>query len=309
MEKGQLSKYDLMRENNSENGLKIQPFDSEKSLKAASYDLTPSIIAMSAKTGMLENVYREKRYCDDSYYIYVHPKDTVLIISNEYLTVPPNIAGYVSSRVSKVVEGFGHISTTIDPNWSGAALIAISNPSNQMLKIYVGTNKKSPYQLATVTFHYLHTSCNSEDIEHHQTGMRMDLLQNICYKNRHGFRALLRKVFYIHRRAFTDYFFDYCKIIEQNWTLDIWDQFIKEFSTPKPIAPPAEDLPQKSKKAQKNACYFIITENFFNRTFHCAAKHKPAFFILCMAIYLILYKLELLPDSIANALSELFQML
>lgn len=309
MKKGQLSKYDLIRENNSENGLKIQPFDSEKGLKAASYDLTPSIIAMSSKTGMLENVYREKRYCDDSYYIYVHPKDTVLIISNEYLTVPPNIAGYVSSRVSKVVEGFGHISTTIDPNWSGAALIAISNPSNQLLKIYVGTNKKSPYQLATVTFHYLHTSCNPKDIEHHQTGMRMDLLQNICYQNRHNLRAWLRKVFYIHRRAFTDYFFNYCKSIGRNWTLDIWDQFIKEFSTPKPIVLPAEDIPEKSKKAQKNAWNFIITENFLNRAFHFAAKHKPAFFILGTVICFTLYKLGLLPDSIVTALSELFKML
>ena len=170
---GQLSKYDLKREQESKKGLKIFPFD-KYCIKAASYDLTPTIVAMSSKVGMLETVYREKLPVEDRYYIYVRPKDTVLIVSNEYLIVPSNIAGYVSSRVSKVVEGFGHISTTIDPNWSGAALIAVSNPSTQMLKIYVGRNvaqKGIPNQLATVTFHYLHNSCKKKDKEQKQEGM------------------------------------------------------------------------------------------------------------------------------------------
>lgn len=117
--RGQLGRLDILKEKKS--GLIIYPYES-RYLKAASYDLTPTVVAMSSKIGMLETVYREKNYKKDRYFILVHPKDTVLIISNEYLNVPENIAGYISSRVSKVVEGFGHISTTIDPNWTGALL-------------------------------------------------------------------------------------------------------------------------------------------------------------------------------------------
>ena len=59
--RGQLSKYDFLNEQKKGHGLKIYPF-SEHCQKAASYDITPTIIAMSAKTGMLETVYREDTY-------------------------------------------------------------------------------------------------------------------------------------------------------------------------------------------------------------------------------------------------------
>jgi len=56
-----------------------------------------------------------------------------LVVTKEYISVPSNIVGYVVSRVSKVSEGFGHVSTSIDPNWKGALLIALK-PIKQTYK-------------------------------------------------------------------------------------------------------------------------------------------------------------------------------
>ena len=59
--KGQLSKHDILQEIEKKDGLKIFPCY-PSCLKAASYDITPTLVAMSAKLGMLETVYCEACY-------------------------------------------------------------------------------------------------------------------------------------------------------------------------------------------------------------------------------------------------------
>lgn len=267
---GQLGRENIKRELNK-GKLKIIP-SLDICVKAASYDITPSIIAMSVKVGMLEKVYRESHYNEDRYYILVHPRDTVLIVSNEYLVLPSYIAGYVSSRVSKVVDGFGHISTTIDPNWKGAVLIALSNPSNQPLKIYVGRNKNKnsvQNQLATLTFHYLKSECTIQDIDSIHKGMRLDLLDSILYKNRKGFRAFVRRIFYIKRRRFTDYFMSVCNERYESIGENEWKKIIKEFSYID-FKGKTTEKKQKSKStmASMRASDFIITENQLIKVFY-----------------------------------------
>ena len=277
--KGQLGKDDIQSELKNEN-LKIIPYN-EECIRGASYDLTPSAVAMSTKKGMLEKVYREKAYLKDKYYIYAHPKDTVLIVSNEYIQIQGNIAGYVSSRVSKVVEGFGHISTTIDPNWAGAVLIAVSNPTNKPLKIYVGTGYDPSYRinsLATVTFHYLNTPVgyNDEpvtiisDVDY--KGMRLDLLENISYKNRWGMRAWANWCVHVKQRRYTDYYFEKSKELEKNLTKEIWEDFIKEFSDMDEETPIHNG--NKSEKAKKRARDFCVVENWFTRIWYAYKKHS-----------------------------------
>lgn len=306
--KGYLSKYDIANESEKENGLTIFPYDA-RCQKLASYDLTPTIIAMSSKKGMLETVYRETGYLQDRYYILVHPKDTVLIVSNEYIIVPHYIAGYISSRVSKVVEGFGHISTTIDPNWSGAMLIAVSNPSNQMLKIYVGNTHcpaDSPNQLATVTFHYLNTSCEAKDKERMHTGMRTDLLKGISYTNRHGLRAWFRKVRYARNRKFTDYFFSVCKHMEEGFNKEAWETFLKDFSYLTAVPPKTENT---SRKAMKIAKDFIVTENSGVRFGQFLNKHKRMITLLAVIVFYALWRFGLLPEPVVKTIVDIFQML
>lgn len=301
---GQLSRIDLLTEQNKQGGLTIYPFD-ERNLKAASYDLTPTIIAMSSKTGMLENVYREENFSRDKHYIYVHPKDTVLVVSNEYLTLPPNIAGYVSSRVSKVVEGFGHISTTIDPNWSGAALIALSNPSNQLLKVYVGRRTDSsepPNQLATVTFHYLGSSCESSDVDSKHRGMRLDLLERVNYKKKSGILAFWRPILYRRRKEFTDYFFKKCASVEKGFLPREWDNFLEDFSYLTSVQ--VANKPRASKKACKVASDFIIRETMFIRIYHWGLKYKTQIFYVFMIGLLLACAAGIIPEEYAETVSE-----
>lgn len=302
---GQLSRQDIIKEK-EKNGLRIIPFENE-CVKAASYDITPTIIAMSAKTGMLEKVYREKHYNNDQYYVLVHAKDTVLIVSNEYIVMPEYIAGYVSSRVSKLVDGFGHISTTIDPNWKGAALIALSNPSNQPHKVYVGKkeDKGKQNQLATVSFHYLNTPCKSDDKEGVHRGMRLDLLEKVSYKNKTGIMAFLRKFFCYRRRKFTDYFFEVCEQRYGELNEKTWKSFLNEFSyLDKSYDSKDEKL---SKKAKLRAVDFIITENVFTRIIFWMQKRKGLVYIIVVALIFILCYIGVIPQDMIENLINILQ--
>lgn len=222
MNAGQLGKQDFINENEKADGLKIVPFNENIDLKQASYDITPTIIAMSSKLGLLETVYRDKDE-PSNYYIMVKPRDSVLVVSKEYFEVPSDIAGYVVSRLSKVAEGFGHISTSIDPNWKGALLIGLSNPTNKALKVYVGGERADSakgFALATVSFHYLNIPCNSQPPDEDFKGMRLDLLNQIQYSKRAGIKAWLNRLIHFKRRKFTDAFFRYIRgrvISIDNW--------------------------------------------------------------------------------------------
>lgn len=305
--KGQLGNDDILKEYENKN-LILNPFD-ERCLKGASYDLTPSVIAMSSKVGMLEKVYREKEYREDRYFVYAHAKDTVLIVSNEYIRMPDNIAGYISSRVSKLVEGFGHISTTIDPEWAGAVLIAVSNPTSKPLKVYVGKSvlpDRRPNSLATVTLHYLNTPLwddeDDEDssdrrgngeIEHR--GMRIDLLEAVSYKRRRGLRAVVRKCIHLKRRRFTDYFFSVSEGIDRNFTDDRWNEFVEEFSYINPRPRPGQE--NMSRRARQTVRDFVVTESILTRFGYFIRKHSTVFWILLGSILYILLCFQNKTDS------------
>lgn len=285
---GQLSRDDIINELNSNKGFKIFIGDGlddtvQKHIKYSSYDITPSIVALSSKTGMLEKVYKNKSPLINSYYIYVKPKDTVLIVSNECVCLPNYISGYVTSRVSNVVHGFGHISTTIDPTWSGGLLIALSNPSNRAIKIEVGISSvenesgelediKTSQTLATLTFHYLHSVYTGDVIEY--KSMRIDLLKKIEYRKRKGIRALLRKCFYRKRCKFTDYFFEYIKILDNITEPEkSWNKFIEEFGF------------VYNKQAENKSAYdFVVKENVFNKMKHFYINHKGSIWVFIILL-------------------------
>lgn len=130
-------------------------------IKSASLDITPSCLIMSVNTGCLLKIYEEKISLTnpeaETRYVYIEPRDTVLVISREYLIIPANICGSVNSRVSTVSAGLGHISTTIDPGWNGALLIAVSNPSSVRKRLDIQKEYTLDCPLATITFHYLAT--------------------------------------------------------------------------------------------------------------------------------------------------------
>lgn len=302
---GQLSREDIITEGKNADGLKIVPFNLEQ-LKGASYDISPAIIAMSTKIGMLETVYKDKNY-PYRYYIYVKAKDTVLAVSQEFISVPLTIAGNVVSRVSKVSEGFGHVSTSIDPNWKGALLIALGNPSNKPIKIYVGGNSienTGNNSLATVSFYYLNSPCNTSTCVY--SGMRLDLLQKLKYSQRHGIKAWFKKIIHPRRRKFTDFFFHYCEnatLSESNWSI-----IVKELQgiTSKANCKCCKNCTSSSKKEKQHLGDFIETENAFLRFFHFMQKNWPTIWKIIVIAFALLVAFNAIPEDSQAAIKNFF---
>ena len=307
--KGQLSKIDIKKEHRLKQDFHIWSYEPNSvHTQLSSVDITPSIIAMSSKIGMLEIVYKTKSQYENSYYIYVKPKDTVLIVSNEHIRLSNNMSGYVTSRVSSVTQGFGHISTTIDPNWNGALLIALNNPTNHTLKVNVGFttcvdvngNIKSIFtnkSLATITFHYLSTEVERGKSPH--KNMRTDLLEKNKYDNKKGVKAFLRKYIHFNRRRFTDYFFEYMQI--NNSKLgddeDTWRNFLYEFS----IVSSSNN--QTSKKQIGKCAYdFVIKETWFNRAKLYLLNHKSSVVTIVAVVIYLLFRFDVIPEEFIEQL-------
>ena len=301
----QLSKEDIMAEINSKR-MSIKPFNQE-SLQGASYDISSTFVAMSSKVGMLETVYRESRY-PYKYFIYVKAKDTVLAISKEFVSVPSNMAGYVVSRVSKVSEGFGHVSTSIDPNWKGALLIALSNPSNKPIKVYVGEGSKGTKKgntLATVTFHYLKTACG--DYKNGYIGMRLDLLKRLSYTQRQGIRASIRKIIHPKRKVFTDFFFEFCEssALDQNH----WEDVVKELQADpyKNRCVSCKHYTEVAKKSKQSFCDFVVQEHFLSRLIHWVQKNWSSIWHVIGIIVALLVALNILPENWKLSIKDIFE--
>jgi len=205
---GQLSRVDIIKEMNAGNLIiapAANPVSANPNIKAASFDVSPSCLIMSVKTGNFMRIYsnvsrcakghrnpewycgschrsgQAPKFCPEQQYVYIEPRDTALVLSKEYLQIPANISGNVFSRVSTVSSGLGHISTTIDPLWRGALLIAISNPSSEPIKLMLRDQTTESIPLATVTLQYLHTPVDSKITQNTHLPARVDLLEKYLY--------------------------------------------------------------------------------------------------------------------------------
>ena len=108
------------RENDSKQGICIDPFE-EKYLTPVGYDLRVGLKGFSWKNKRELNIETDLK-------ITIESQDTVIIETLEEVSLSKKIGGTVHSMVSRVVpEGLSHISTTVDPGWTGKMLISIHN--------------------------------------------------------------------------------------------------------------------------------------------------------------------------------------
>lgn len=114
-----LSDNDIFRELGK--NILIHPFNPSK-IKGSSINLTASNRAYSLET---------KKSIFSGGKIEILPNDTALIETNEVIWVSKSIAGTYHSKVGLVSSGFGHIGTTLDPEWIGPSLIALHNHTKQ----------------------------------------------------------------------------------------------------------------------------------------------------------------------------------
>lgn len=112
--------------------LQIYPF-SEDNLTPVGYDLRVGNEYTSTKKGKTIQV-------PDTGEVVISAGDTCLIISTEIIGMPKNrtLSGLIVSSVSMVAKGLSHISTSIDPDWSGRLMIVVHNHAPTAIRLTPG---------------------------------------------------------------------------------------------------------------------------------------------------------------------------
>jgi deoxycytidine triphosphate deaminase len=151
---------------------------SEDNLTDIGYNLTPTEFIFSVNKGLLVPIEdREyKKYC------WVEPNDSVLILTREAIWVSEEISGTFHSKVKLVSQGFGHISTTLDPNWEGPLLISLNNPTKKRLKFVLGEDKGDGFEYSSFLTLIFYRMVTPTKKGHDNLPCRIDILKNITIK-------------------------------------------------------------------------------------------------------------------------------
>ena len=163
----------------------IAPYN-EKQVKGVGYNLTASNMIYSLSQHRLLKIHDYKY----GRYFKLKAHDTALILSNEYFQLDNNVAGNFYSRVRRVSEGLGHISTTLDPNWKGMFLIAINNTTNKKIKVQISSifeGEEEKNGIATVVLKGIKPSNQQEPLSMEgfnidNPAMRIDILKELAYE-------------------------------------------------------------------------------------------------------------------------------
>ncbi|OGS02543.1 MAG: hypothetical protein A3G41_08515 [Elusimicrobia bacterium RIFCSPLOWO2_12_FULL_59_9] len=122
----------------------IAPFSNDQ-LTSVGYNLSFTWFIFSVNSQELCRIHRES----GQLYCFVEPNDTVLVLTREAVWVCEDIAGAFHSKVGIVSKGFGHISTTLDPNWEGPLLISLNNPTRKRLRLTIAKDSNSGIRFET----------------------------------------------------------------------------------------------------------------------------------------------------------------
>ena len=149
---GVLSDTDIQREMKNGN-IFIEPFV-QAQLQPSGYNLTPTKFFYSTKKKQFLPVIEN----DEETYVIIDKNDTVLVRTRESIAISSMLSGAFYSKVKVVSEGFGHVSTTLDPNWEGQLLISLNNPTNKKHKFSIEKEvygKRICNSFVTLEFMYL----------------------------------------------------------------------------------------------------------------------------------------------------------
>lgn len=72
--------------------------------------------------------------------LFLESGETVNLITQDYIGLPRNIAGFVMPKLSCTIQGLSHISTRVDPGFHGKLVETISNLDKTKIKIIPGNS-------------------------------------------------------------------------------------------------------------------------------------------------------------------------
>ncbi|WP_373243078.1 dCTP deaminase domain-containing protein [Lacrimispora indolis] len=193
-----LSDIDIQNEM-AKGNLFIAPYEPLQ-LQPSGYNLTPTRLIYSTKRKKLLTVYEN----NDEVYVMVERNDTVLVRTRETLIVPAKLAGAFYSKVKVVSQGFGHVSTTLDPHWEGQLLISLNNPTDRKLKFSIEKNVygKTIYNsFVTVQFMTLRSSTpkHSDNLSGRLDIFEATLERNVSVLKKHEIQRLRDLVAELHK--------------------------------------------------------------------------------------------------------------
>lgn len=155
----------------TEGHLKIYPFN-KKDLTGIGYNLSTTNFAFSINKGILLTVHQRTTANGLRRYVVISGNDTVLFFSKEYIAVDNTLAGTFHSKVARVCQGLGHISTTLDPTWKGQLIISVNNPTSEAIVFELD---KLSGNIFTLLLHKLDTPVTGQEVHDNNRG-RCDLL-------------------------------------------------------------------------------------------------------------------------------------
>lgn len=174
---GVLSDADIQKEMQNGN-IFIAPFV-QAQLQPSGYNLTPTNFFYSTKKKQFLSIIKN----DEETYVMIDRNDTVLVRTRESIAISHILTGAFYSKVKVVSEGFGHVSTTLDPNWEGQLLISLNNPTNRRLKFSIEKEvygKRICNSFVTLEFMYLNEA--AKNLSDNPPG-RLDILDATIEKN------------------------------------------------------------------------------------------------------------------------------
>lgn len=181
---GQVSVREIEQARDELRGVLIVPFAKENA-KGIGYDLRASDFVFSLKKGCLERIYQSS----EGRFVSISPKDTVLILTYEYVKLDGNLSGFLFSKVTNVSKGLGHISTTIDPNWAGMLLLAINNGSSKRIRLPITHNqggREYRHGLVTMVLNVMDQSAQDPlQLALVHPAMRLDILDQLVSEPGH----------------------------------------------------------------------------------------------------------------------------
>ncbi|MEQ9355259.1 dCTP deaminase [Coleofasciculus chthonoplastes] len=112
-------------------GISIEPFD-KKYLTPVGYDLRVGKKGFSWNNKREENIERDGG-------IEIEPRDTVVIETLESITLSREVGATIHAMATRVnSQGLSHISTTVDPGWTGKLLISCHNYRDSPVELRLG---------------------------------------------------------------------------------------------------------------------------------------------------------------------------